>query len=290
MLNYNHLRYFWYVAREGHLTRAAAQLNVSQSALSAQLQKLEEQIGHSLFERRGRRLVLTAAGEIALDHADTIFTTGAALLRRLEASGETDRMPLRVGAISTLSRNFQLSLLRPVIGRPDVELILRSGTVLELLAGLEAHRLDVVLVNQVPMRDSATPWTARVLDRQVVSLIGTPARLAGRRDLKTLLATEPLVLPTAASGFRNAIDVLIEKLGCVPTIAAEVDDMAMLRLLARNDAGLAILPSIVVTDELERGHLEEVCPLPDVTETFYAITLKRQFPNPAVDLMLAGTA
>jgi LysR family transcriptional activator of nhaA len=82
MLNYNHLRYFWVVAKEGHLTRAAGKLNVSQSALSAQIKKLEHQLGHALFERRGRGLALTEAGQLALDHCEEIFATGTRYCNR----------------------------------------------------------------------------------------------------------------------------------------------------------------------------------------------------------------
>ena len=72
-MNYNHLRYFWAVAHEGNLTRTAEKLNLSQSALSVQIRKLEDRLGHALFERRGRQLHLTEAGRITLDYADTIF-------------------------------------------------------------------------------------------------------------------------------------------------------------------------------------------------------------------------
>ena len=64
-LNSHHLCYFWAVAKEGNLTRTAARLHVSQSALSSQIQQLEEQFGSALFHRSERRLVLTEAGKIA---------------------------------------------------------------------------------------------------------------------------------------------------------------------------------------------------------------------------------
>ena len=82
-LNYNHLRYFWAVAHEGSLTRAAERMNLSQSALSVQIQKLEHQMGHPLFERVGRKLILTEAGQIALDYADTVFKAGDELMSTL---------------------------------------------------------------------------------------------------------------------------------------------------------------------------------------------------------------
>ena len=161
-LNYNHLRYFWVVAHDGNLTRAAGRLNLSQSALSVQIGKLEERLGTKLFEKRGRGLVLTEAGRIARDHADTIFATGRELQATL-AQGIGVRRVLRVGALATLSRNFQLGFLRPLIGRSDVEVVLRSGALADLLASLVSHRLDIVLVNEPPLRDAATPWIARVI-------------------------------------------------------------------------------------------------------------------------------
>ena len=126
-LNYHHLRYFWAIANEGSLTRAARRLNVSPSSLSVQLKTLEEQLGHALFERRGRALQLTEAGRIALGYANTVFKSGDELLNTLKGLGPTTRQTLRVGAVATLSRNFQIELLRPLIGRRDVELVVRSG-------------------------------------------------------------------------------------------------------------------------------------------------------------------
>src|SRR3712207_5379928 len=146
-LNLNHLHYFWTVAHDANLTRAATRLNLSQSALSVQIGKLEERLGHKLFERRGRQLHLTEAGRIALDHADAIFATESELLATLRDSAAA-RQVLRVGAMATLSRNFQIGFLRPLIGRSDVELVLRSGSAAELLQALTALRLDLVLLNQ----------------------------------------------------------------------------------------------------------------------------------------------
>jgi LysR family transcriptional activator of nhaA len=157
----------------------------------------------------------------------------------------------------------------------------------ELLSLLKAHRLDVVLANQVPLRDAATSWTARLIAEQPVSLIGTSKRLKGRTDFRTLLTEEPVILPTADSGYRNDIDLIAEQLDHPLRIIAEVDDMAMMRLLAREDIGLAILPPVVVTDELQNGRLVEACVLPGIKEVFSAITLKSQFPNPALNALFA---
>lgn len=286
-LNLHHLRLFRAIAHEGSLTGAARRLHLSQSALSAQLRTLEAALGHDLFERRGRGLVLTEAGRIALDHADAIFRTADDLAATLRETGRA-RTALRVGALATLSRNFQIAFLRPILGRADVEPILRSGSQAELLRGLEALALDVVLTNLAPPRDASSRYLVHRLAEQPVSLIGGPARLSAQATLAERLAREPLILPTPETAIREAFDALCARLGVAPIIAAEVDDMAMLRLLVREDVGLAVIPPIVVRDELAAGQLAEAARLPEITETFLAITLVRRFPNPiARDLCLA---
>lgn len=284
-LNLHHLRLFRAVAAEGSLTHAAGRLNLSQSALSTQIRLLEESLGHALFDRRGRGLVLTEAGRIALDHAEAIFRTAEDLTATLRDQGAA-RRPLRVGALATLSRNFQMQFLRPLIGRPDVGVVLRSGSLAELLAGLEALALDVVLTNQSPV-GGATAWELHRIAGQTVSLIGTPARLGAQpSDLATLLRREPLILPGPDTALRAAFDALAARLGLTPIIAAEADDMAMLRLLTREDAGLAILPPIVVQDELASGLLVEAAAIPGLIEDFYAVTRERRFPHPALAALL----
>ncbi|WP_426010679.1 LysR family transcriptional regulator [Caulobacter sp. DWR2-3-1b2] len=278
-LNFNHLRYFWAVAHEGSLTRAAERLNLSQSALSVQIQKLERQMGHTLFDRVGKRLVLTEAGQIALDYANTVFQAGDELMSTLEGRPLANRHVLRVGALTTLSRNFQLEFLRPLVGRADVELIVRSGTTRDLLAQLEAHAIDVVLSNSAAQRDARAPFRNHLLNEQPVSLVGRPRSGKPAFRFPEDLRSEPILLPSLDSDIRVGFDRLLDLAGVRPIILAEVDDMAMLRLLAREREGVTLVPPIVVRDELASGVLVEHCRIPQLTESFYAIIRNRRFPN-----------
>ncbi len=289
-LNYRHLSYFRAIAHGGGLSRAAEHLNLSQSALSVQLGKLEQQLGHPLFERVGKRLVLTEAGRIALDYADTVFQAGDELVSTLQGRPLDRRQAFRVGALTTLSRNFQLEFLRPLIGREDVELIVKSGTLRELLTQMEVHAIDVVLSNTAPGHDAKAGFRSHLVDQQPVALVGRPAaRLEGFR-FPDGLRTEPVVLPNADSEIRIGFDRAIERSGVRPIILAEVDDMALLRLLARESEGLTLVPPIVVRDELASGILVEVCAVPGLTESFYAITQKRRFPNPLLTELIARSS
>lgn len=285
-LNLHHLRLFRAVARDGTLTGAARALNISQSAVSTQIKALEAALGHNLFDRRGRNLVLSEAGRIALDHADEIFRAAETLTATLKHA-EAKRRVLRIGALATLSRNFQISFVEPLLGRKDVEVVLRSGTQEMLLRGLEALSLDIVLTNLVPARDASSNYLVHHLAEQPVSLVGRADRpIAKETPVKDILTSEPLVLPTPETSLRAGFDALADRLGVVPIIAAEADDMAMLRLLARSDAGMAVIPPIVVQDELSSGRLVELARLDEIKEVFVAVTMGRKFPNPLVQEVL----
>ena len=284
-LNYNHLRYFRAIAHERSLTRAAQHLHISQSALSAQLAKLEAQLGQPLFDRVGRRLELNEAGRIALDYADSIFDAGEELLDTLAGRG-TRRRPLRVGALTTLSRNFQLALLQSLVGREDVELVLQAGTEGELLARLQAHDLDLMLSNRPLRHDAGRPCRQHLLRVEPVSLVGPPGQPFSDLRFPADLDAMPVLLPGTDSEIRSAIDRVFERGDVQPSILAEVDDMAMLRLLARESHALAVVPPIVVRDEIAAGLLVEHYRIPEISERFYAITPRRRFPNPLLAELL----
>ena len=285
-LNYHHLRYFRAIANEGTLTGAAAMLGVSQSSLSVQLKQLEESLGHPLFDRVSKSLVLTESGRIALDYAESIFRAGDEMMGVLGNRPTNQRRMLRVGSVATLSRNYQLACLKPFIARDDVELVLRSGSLGELLGQLRAHTLDVVLSNLPVRRDSDTNWHSHRLEEQAVSLVGEKPKRRTKFRFPEDLDGVPLILPSLDSHLRVAFDLIMERHGIRPVIAAEVDDMAMIRLLAREGAGLALVPPVVVAGELRRKELVELYRFPDIRENFYAISPGRRFPNPLVEELI----
>ncbi len=285
-LNYHHLHYFWAVAKEGNLTRAASRLHVSQSALSVQIRRLEEQLGQALFERRGRTLQLTEAGRLAMSYAESIFAAGGELVALLREGRRENRQVLRIGAVSTLSRNFQENFVRPLLERDDVELVLQSGGLAELLGRLRVHTLDVVLSNRRVHGTSDEPWRCRRIARQPVSLVGRPRPKRRAFRFPEELAEVPLLLPGPDHDIRAGFDLMCEQRGLRYRLRAEVDDMAMLRLLARDSDSVALLPTVVVQDELRSGRLVEYAVVPELSETFYAITVRRHFEPPLLKALL----
>jgi len=285
-LNFHHLFYFWKVAKEGHLTRAAQQLHVSQSALSSQIRQLQDQLGYELFSREGRTLRLTEVGHLVLEYAESIFSLGNELLALTE-SGELQRLQrLRIGSVATLSRNFQDNFLRPVIDEAKVKLVMRSASLEELLEQLRVHKLDLILSNIAVATDNSTPWRCKQIAEQSVCIVGPPGKQVKEFRFPQDLQRLPILLPGPSSDIRSQFDLLCQEHGIEIDPYAEVDDMAMLRLLTRDSGGLAVVPEVVVQDELQSGKLQNYHVLENVTERFYAITAKRHFELVALKTLL----
>jgi len=289
-LNFHHLFYFWRVASIGHLTRAAQELHLSQSALSSQIRQLEDRLREPLFEREGRRLKLTDTGQLVLAYAENIFGLGQEMLGRLQ--GRSQGMTrLRVGSVATLSRNYQENWIRPLMADPTVLLTLESGLLEGLLQRLLQHQLDVVLANETVPADADRPLHCRFLGSQAISLVGPATSWKGRRlRIPDDLDGVELALPGPRSALRGQFDALCLTAGVTPRWRAEVDDMAMLRLIARDSGWLTVLPEVVVQDELRAGVLVVVGRSTQLQENFYAITTPHRHRIERLEALLSGSA
>ncbi|TLF46060.1 LysR family transcriptional regulator [Halomonas urmiana] len=289
-LNYHHLYYFWCVAAEGKLTRVAESLHLSQSALSSQIRKLEERMGKPLFERRNRTLVLTEAGQQVFNYAEVIFTKGEELESLINRGIEPEYQHIRIGTLASMSRNFIEGFIAPLLQGegPRVRFSLYARGMADLLDGLARHEFDLVLANtQLPPSGSPqAAWQSQLLARQPLSIIGPPD---ANPDAPFPQGYEGLrwVLPGEHHELRRAFDGHCSRHQYRPEVLAEADDMAMLRLLARDSGALSVLPEVVVKDELRQGRLTSFERLPNVFENFYAITLPREFMPGVVAELLA---
>lgn len=283
-LNYHHLYYFWQVAKGGNLTETAQRLHVSQSALSAQIKQLEQSMQVQLFRREGRKLVLTDSGYQTLKYAEDIFSRGAELEQLLQQGMQPQRSPIRIGALATMSRNFIESFIAPLLATPESRYSLLSMNQTALLNALASHQLDLALTNVAVQGNDSQLWQCRLLARQPVAVIGPP----GNSPASSLTAyrQQRWVLPPVQSPIRTAFDALAAQYQLAPDIVAEADDMAMLRLLARDSGALSVMPEVVVKDELKAGRLQKYLTLPQVYENFYIITTQRQLLHPQLSQLL----
>jgi LysR family transcriptional activator of nhaA len=278
-LNYHHLRHFWMIARHSGVTRAAEKLHISQSTLSEQLAELEASLGQALFERRGKKLLLTEAGQMAMEHAETIFTTGHELITRFRQSGEARQRTLRIGAVGPLSKNLQFDFIQPILADSRTKVVVKAGALDELTRHLQDHQLDLVLSN-IPVRaDQQEDVFSHVLGEVPVYLVGGRRFKPGSRRFPSFLKNVPLFLPSRQSDVRADFDLILAESGIEPFVHAEVDDMALLRLLALSGEGLALVSKIVVERELQTHEIKFMQQVPGLTEKFYALTVRRRFQN-----------
>jgi LysR family transcriptional activator of nhaA len=278
-LNYHHLRHFWMIARHRSMTRAAEKLKISQSTLSEQLAELEAWLGQSLFDRRGRELHLTDAGRVALEHAETIFTTGHELMTRFRQSGQNRQRVLRIGAVGPLSKNLQFDFIQPILADTRTKVVVVAGALDELTRQLHEHKLDLVLSN-IPLRaDQENNVFNHLLGEVPVFLVGGKKLKVARPKFPQFLKDVPLFLPSRQSDVRADFDLMLANSGVEPFVHAEVDDMALLRLLALSGEGLALVSKIVVERELQSSKIKFMLRVPGLAEKYYALTVRKRFQN-----------
>lgn len=287
-LNFRHLYYFWIVAKEGSVTRAAERLDVAVQTISAQLTLLEQSVGKSLFAPQGRRLVLTEAGRIALGYADQIFLLGEQLQDALADSGVERTMRLTVGISDSLPKLISARLLEAALGLPErVKLVCYEDKFESLLGDLSVHKLDVVLTDRSVPPGATLRVFSHLLGESELTLFGVPSLAKKyRADFPQSLNGAPLLLPTRNNAIRGRIDHWFEVHGLHPNVAGEFDDNALLNTFGRNGLGLFPAPSALSKDVEEQFGAVPVGEMSKVREQFYAISNERKIKHPAIDAIL----
>jgi LysR family transcriptional activator of nhaA len=282
-LNYNHLFYFWMVAREGSIAAACRQLGVTQPAVSTQIQRLEKSLGMDLFEKSGRGLALTTAGSTVYAYADEIFRLAREMRESLEHGG---RLPLRlvVGVADGVPPALTDQLLTPALGLPrPVRLAVRHGPLARLSAELSARELDVVLSAERLPAGSAVRVQAHPLGHCGITILATPALAAELAErFPASLQGAAFVMPPAESALRRSLDAWLQAAGVSPTVVAEVDDWTSRLLLARSAAGVIAAPTAVAAELGAQHGLEPLGEAPDALQHFYALTVERRPRHPGV--------
>ncbi|MCS0810047.1 transcriptional activator NhaR [Massilia agilis] len=288
-MNFRHLYYFWVVAKEGGITRAARRLNLAVQTISTQLAQLEESVGKALFTQQGRRLVLTEPGRLALAYADQIFMLGEQMQ---EALGEADsaRTRLTVGISDSLPKLTAYKLLEATTKLDrQVRLVCYEDQFEALLGDLALHKLDVVLTDRAVDSGTALRVFSHQLFESETIVVGAPA-------LATLYAGAfpgnlngaPFLLPTRNNALRGKIDEWFDSHAVRPDIVGEFEDNALLNTFGRRGLGLFFAPAALAADIEEQFGARLVGRVPQVREQFYAISNERKIQHPAVEAILSA--
>lgn len=283
-LNFRHLLYFWAVAREGSITRAAERLGLSVQAISTQLGQLERQLGQALLAPRGRGLELTEAGRTALRYADRIFEAGDRLREALSESAPA-RLRLAVGITDAVPKLIAFHVLEAALRPPfEVRLECREGEFEHLLGELAVNRLDLVLADRsAPLRANLR-LTSRLLGEVGVALYGD-VELHRRyaAGFPASLQAAPMLLPARGDSLRASIDAWFEAHDIQPQVMASFTDSALLKTFGRAGLGLFPAPLPMQEDIRQQFGALPVGELAGVSESWFAIAAPRRLQHPAVE-------
>lgn len=287
-LNFRHLYFFWMVAKEGGVTRAAERLGLAVQTISMQLASLEQSIGKQLLEPQGRRLVPTEAGKLALSYCDQIFLLGEQLQDALDEA-EAGKMRLTVGISDSLPKLIAFRLLQATQGLDQkVRLVCMEAEFEDLLADLALGKLDVVLTDRTVRAGGSLKVFSHLLGESDMKLFGVPG-LADkyRPNFPASLNHAPLLVPTRNNALRGRIDAWLVQHEVRPEIVGEFEDNAMLNTFGRNGLGLFFATSALAHDIEEQFGAVLVGHAPELREHFYAISNARKIKHPAIEAILS---
>ena len=285
--NYRHLFYFWVVAKEGGIARAAERLDMAVQTISAQVRELEKSLGVSLLRTEGRNLVLTDAGVAALHEADHIFALGELLPVRVREAATGQTLRLNLGISDGIAKLAVHRLLTPVLDGPHLRLLCHEGEFQPLLGELALHKLDAVLADRAAPPNPALRTTSQLLGTSAIAWYAPPLWAeAAANNFPHSLAVVPVLLPTDHAAMRARIDHWLERERIRPHIAGEFEDSALLSTFAAT--GMGVMPAPVSLGEhLAQTHgLVQVGTAPDVQEQFHLIYSARKVMHPLLTRLL----
>jgi LysR family transcriptional activator of nhaA len=290
-LNFHHLRYFWTVAREGSVSRAAKQLRLSQPTVSEQLHALEDALGEKLLQRAGRGVALTDMGKTVYRFADEIFSLGRDLQDTVRGRPTGRPVRLVVGIADVVPKLVAFRILEPVLRMdPEVRLVCYEDRPERLLDQLASHDLDIVLADAPIGPSHPSRAYNHLLGESRVAIFGTEALARrARRSFPASLAEMPFLLPTPGTALRRSLDSWLDERGIVPNVVGEFQDSALVVAFGELGAGLFAAPEAIMDATLKARGLRKVGPIDGVRERYYAISIERRLKHPAV-VVIAGAA
>lgn len=287
--SYHHLYYFWVVAKEGGMTRAADRLGMAVQTVSTQVRELERSLGYALLKPKGRGVTLTDAGTAALQQAEQIFQLGEQLPAMVRDAVSAPTVRLAVGISDGLPKLAVRRLMQPVMHEPRLRLVCHEDEFEDLLGDLALHRLDVILADRPAPPNPNVKVYSHSLGVSALAWYAPPALYAAaRKGFPHSLATVPVLLPTTHGAVRTRINQWFERQGIVPRLVGEFEDSALLRTFGA--AGMGVFPAEErVHAELSRQYeVKRVGPCEGVEEHFYAIAAHKKLLHPLVQKLLAA--
>ncbi len=285
--NYKHLYYFWVVAKEGGISKAAQKLDMAVQTVSAQVRELEKDLGCELLKPAGRGLSLTEAGIAAMQQADQIFQLGEGLPNLVRDAVATPGVRLWVGISDGLPKLVVHRLLQPIINEPRLRLLCMEGQFNDLLGNLALHKLDLVISDRAAPSNPNIKLYSHALGSSSIAWYGTEALLAkSAKNFPHNLAELPVLLPTAHTVMRDRLELWFEQHQLKPNVVGEFEDSALLKTFGAS--GMGVFPAAESVQEELMSHyaVQRMGQSHGVTEHFFAIGTEKKVQHPLVQRLL----
>ncbi|MFN3235726.1 MAG: transcriptional activator NhaR [Pseudomonadales bacterium] len=283
-LNYTHLMYFWTVAREGSIARAAEVMHLTPQTISGQIKLLEESISEPLFAKAGRGLVLTETGHVVKQYADEIFLLGQELTYRLKTKQALIPTTMNVGIVDSTPKLVALRVLKPAFDLDDpMKVVCREGSLEQLLGDLAVHKLDLIISDRAVPTGTHVKAYNHPLGSSTVSFFAHK-KLASSysEDFPAALNNAPMLLPVNESPTRRGLDEWFDNLDINPRVLAEFDDSALLKAFGEAGVGLFPAPTAIAEEVCQMYNADVVGTAESVVENYFAISPERKLKHPAV--------
>jgi LysR family transcriptional activator of nhaA len=286
-LNYNHLQYFWAVAREGSIAKASESLHLTPQTISGQLKLLDEAVGQPLFNRVGRRLVLSDMGRTVFEYADEIFSVGAELASVVRGNHQGGPTSLNLGIVSSMPKLIAERIVAPaMMAEEPVRVRCHEASLEQLLSELAVHKLDLVLSDQpVPDGLSLKAYNHRLGESGMSFFTQRSRARRYRAKFPDSLNDAPLLLPSQHSALRRRLDDWFENHELSPRIAGEFDDSALLKAFGEAGAGVFAAPTVIEEEVCRMYRMSVIGQTDEIKERFYAISPERRLKHPSVVLI-----
>ena len=283
-LNYNHLLYFWTVAREGSIARASEILHITPQTISGQIKVLEQSIGTPLFNRSGRGLVLSETGRVVNLYADEIFSLGSELAQTIKNKSTGKSTELTVGVVDSIPKLIAYRTLAPSLSlKDDIKIICVEGDLESLLADLSVHRVGLVLSDRpVPTGLNVKAYNHLLGESQVSFFAHQRLATDYISEFPNSLNHAPMLLPRKLSQLRRNLDDWFEINNITPKIIAEFDDSALLKAFGEAGIGVYPAPDAIAQHIENMYHAEKIGVISDLKESYYAISPERKIKHPGV--------
>lgn len=286
-MNLHHLKYFLAISEEGSLSAASKKLLVGQPALSAQLKQFEAWLGIQLFERQGKRLVITQAGEYVRKYARAIKNLEIELIANIGHANEKVRREIVIGVQESVPKTVISHAITSIRKVGPAHLKVIEGTGEDIFKLLIDSKIEFIITNFKPMSETKEIYFTS-LDKEEVSVWGAKKYQKLKKNFPVSLEGQSFILPGFQNQLRHDFEKYMLQSGLIFDVAIEAQDTALQKELSARGEGLLIMGEDSVKSWVNTGRLTRIGKLPGIKEEYWLGMVKKTLDNEYIKSIMAA--